>query len=150
MGDGNNVCHSLMRIAARFGMEFVAATPAGYEPTAGVRRRPRRRMRAGERRSVSLVTDPDEAARGAHAVYTDVWASMGQEEDRERRLRDLEPYRVDAELLESADADAVGNALPAGARRARRSRPTSSTGRAASPGSKPRTACTPRRRSWRS
>ena len=113
VGDGNNVCHSLMRIAARFGVEFVAATPAGYEPSAGFVAAAADDARASGG-SVSLVTDPQEAARGAHAVYTDVWVSMGQEEDRKRRLRDLEPYRIDADLLALADADAVAmHCLPA-------------------------------------
>jgi ornithine carbamoyltransferase len=64
--------------------------------------------------SVELTTDPREATRGAHAVYTDVWTSMGQEDDRERRLRDLAPYRIDAELLALADPDGVAmHCLPA-------------------------------------
>jgi ornithine carbamoyltransferase len=64
--------------------------------------------------SVELVADPREAVRGAHVLYTDVWTSMGQEAERERRLRDLEPYRVDGALLDLADADAVAlHCLPA-------------------------------------
>ena len=113
VGDGNNVCHSLMRIAARFGVEFVAATPAGYEPSATFVEAAAEDAQASDG-SVSLVTDPREAARGAHAVYTDVWVSMGQDEDRARRLHDLEPYRIDADLLALADADAVAmHCLPA-------------------------------------
>jgi ornithine carbamoyltransferase len=113
VGDGNNVCHSLMRIAARFGVDFVAATPAGYEPSAAFLEDAARDARANGG-SVSLVTDPREAARGAHAVYTDVWVSMGQDADRERRLRDLEPYRIDADLLALADDDGVAmHCLPA-------------------------------------
>jgi ornithine carbamoyltransferase len=113
VGDGNNVCHSLMRIAARFGVEFVAATPTGYEPSAAFVEAAAEDAQASGG-SVSLVADPREAARGAHAVYTDVWVSMGQDEDRERRLRDLEPYRIDAGLLALADADAVAmHCLPA-------------------------------------
>jgi ornithine carbamoyltransferase len=113
VGDGNNVCHSLMRIAARFGAEFVAATPKGYEPNhdfvasaaedAGTN--------GG---SVGLVHDPREAAEGAHALYTDVWVSMGQDDDRTRRLEDLEPYRIDDSLLALADPEAVAmHCLPA-------------------------------------
>jgi ornithine carbamoyltransferase len=113
VGDGNNVCHSLLRIGARFGMHVVVATPPGYEPDA--------RVVAGASEdaaasggSVTLVRDPREAASGAHAVYTDVWASMGQEDERDRRLRDLAPYRVDADLLALADPDAVAmHCLPA-------------------------------------
>jgi len=113
VGDGNNVCHSLMRIAGRFGMEFVAATPPGYEPNPDFVAAATEDARASGG-SVTVVGDPREAARGAHAVYTDVWTSMGQDEDRERRLRDLEPYRVDAELLELADPEGVAmHCLPA-------------------------------------
>jgi ornithine carbamoyltransferase len=113
VGDGNNVCHSLMRIAARFGMEFVAATPPGYEPNAEFVTAAVDDARASGG-SVALVADPHEAVRGAHALYTDVWVSMGQDADRERRLRDLEPYRIDDALLALADADAVAmHCLPA-------------------------------------
>lgn len=113
VGDGNNVCHSLMRIAGRFGMEFVAATPAGYEPDPEVVAAAARNASANDG-SVVLMTDPEEAVRGAHAVYTDVWASMGQEDTRERRLRDLEAYRVDAKLMAAAGSEAVAmHCLPA-------------------------------------
>jgi ornithine carbamoyltransferase len=113
VGDGNNVCHSLMRIAARFGVDFVAATPAGYEPSAVFVEAAAEDAQASGGR-VSLVKDPREATRGAHAVYTDVWVSMGQDADRERRLRDLEPYRIDGDLLALADDEAVAmHCLPA-------------------------------------
>ena len=113
VGDGNNVCHSLMRIAARFGLDFVAATPAGYEPSAAFVEAAAEDARANGG-SVSLVVDPRDAASGAHALYTDVWVSMGQDADRDRRLLDLEPYRIDAELLALADGDAVAmHCLPA-------------------------------------
>ncbi len=113
VGDGNNVCRSLMRIAARFGMTFTAATPSGYEPDAAlVADAGAEAAAAGG--SVELTTDPREAVRGADAVYTDVWASMGQEDERERRLRELEPYRIDADLLAHAATDAVAmHCLPA-------------------------------------
>jgi ornithine carbamoyltransferase len=113
VGDGNNVCHSLMRIAGRFGMRFVAATPPGYEPDPAFVAAAAEDARANGG-SVEVVTDPREAVRGAQAVYTDVWTSMGQEESRERRLRDLEPYRVDSRLLSLADPEAVAlHCLPA-------------------------------------
>ncbi|HSG12519.1 MAG TPA: ornithine carbamoyltransferase [Gaiellaceae bacterium] len=113
VGDGNNVCHSLMRIAGRFGMEFVAATPPGYEPDPEVVAAAARDAGANGG-SVVVMTDPVEAVRDAQAVYTDVWASMGQEDTRERRLRDLEEYRVDAALMAAADDDAVAmHCLPA-------------------------------------
>ena len=113
LGDGNNVCHSLLRLAGRLGMEAVAATPPGYEPAEEVVAAARADA-AVNGGSIELVTDPREAARGAHAVYTDVWTSMGQEAERERRLRDLEPYRVDAALLALADDEAMAlHCLPA-------------------------------------
>jgi ornithine carbamoyltransferase len=113
VGDGNNVCHSLMRIAARFGVDFVAATPAGYEPNSDFVAAAADDAQASGGR-VALVRDPREAAEGAHALYTDVWVSMGQDADRERRLRDLEPYRIDDALLGLADPEAVAmHCLPA-------------------------------------
>jgi ornithine carbamoyltransferase len=113
VGDGNNVCHSLMRIAARFGVDFVAATPNGYEPNPGFLASAAEDAQANGG-SVTLVTDPQDAAEGAHALYTDVWVSMGQDDDRARRLHDLEPYRIDEALLGLADREAVAmHCLPA-------------------------------------
>ena len=113
VGDGNNVCHSLMRIAARLGMEFVAATPKGYEPHAECVSGALEDARDTGAR-IELTSDPREAVRGAHAVYTDVWTSMGRESERERRVRDLEPFRVDAGLLALADPEGVAmHCLPA-------------------------------------
>jgi ornithine carbamoyltransferase len=113
VGDGNNVCHSLMRIAGRFGMEFVAATPESYAPNAELVAAAVDDARANGG-SVKVVIDPRDAVRGAQAVYTDVWTSMGKEEERERRLRELYPYRIDTELLGLADADGVAmHCLPA-------------------------------------
>jgi ornithine carbamoyltransferase len=113
VGDGNNVCHSLMTIAGRFGMAFIAATPPGYEPDPQIVAAAAEDAR-GNGGSVEIVTDPRAAAQGAHALYTDVWTSMCQDADRERRLRDLEPYRVDEALLALAAEDAVAlHCLPA-------------------------------------
>jgi ornithine carbamoyltransferase len=113
IGDGNNVCHSLMRVASRFGMEFVAATPVGFEPDPLLVASAADDARANGG-SITIVIDPGEAARGAHAVYTDVWTSMGQENERERRLRAVEPYGVDTTLLGLADPDGVAmHCLPA-------------------------------------
>jgi ornithine carbamoyltransferase len=113
VGDGNNVCHSLMRISARFGVHFVAATPEGYEPDPVVVASSTADA-ASTGGSVELVTDAREAARGAQAVYTDVWTSMGQDADREQRVRELEPFRIDDALLELADPEGVAmHCLPA-------------------------------------
>ena len=96
-GDGNNVCASLMVAAAKLGMEFVAATPEGYEPD----------PKAVELAQPELTHDPREAAQGADVLYTDVWTSMGQEEERERRLRDLAGFGIDDELVRLAGESAI-------------------------------------------
>ena len=113
LGDGNNVCHSLMVAGAKLGAEFVAATPEGYEPEEEVVgwARAAAEESGGE---VGLTHDRDEAIRGANVLYTDVWTSMGQDEERERRLRDLEPYRIDDRVLRLASGNAiVMHCLPA-------------------------------------
>jgi ornithine carbamoyltransferase len=99
VGDGNNVLHSLMLVGARAGVEVVAATPPALRPQAELV------AQAGE--LARVVEDPREAAEGAHAVYTDVWVSMGDEEDARRRRELLAPYRLDAALLAHARPDAV-------------------------------------------
>ena len=80
LGDGNNVCHSLMRIAARTGMHFVAACPEGYEPDPGIVASCTEDA-AASGGSVEVVTDATDGVRGAQVLYTDVWTSMGQEEE---------------------------------------------------------------------
>jgi ornithine carbamoyltransferase len=101
LGDGNNVCSSLMVVAARLGSSFVAATPPGYEPD--------ERAVATARASaeVEIVNDPVAAVRGADVLYTDVWTSMGQEDERERRLRDLAGFGITQELLAQAGNGAI-------------------------------------------
>jgi ornithine carbamoyltransferase len=113
VGDGNNVCASLMVGAARFGMSFAAATPAGYEPDEEAVSTARQAAEeAGG--TVELVHDPGEAARGAQVLYTDVWASMGQEEEREVRLRDLAGFGIDQGTVSLAAPGAlVLHCLPA-------------------------------------
>ncbi len=102
LGDGNNVCASLMVACAKLGAQFVAASPEGYEvwPEAVELAR----EAGGE---VELTRDPREAATGADVLYTDVWTSMGQDEERERRLRDLAGFGIDAELVGLANDDAI-------------------------------------------
>ena len=102
LGDGNNVCASLMVAAAKLGMEFIAATPKGYEPDPRVVEIARE---AGG--AVELSHDPRDAARGADVLYTDVWTSMGQEEEKERRLRDLAGFGIDDELVGLAGDEAI-------------------------------------------
>jgi ornithine carbamoyltransferase len=106
VGDGNNVCHSLMLLGARAGVEVVAATPAELRPDDAIV------AEAGD--LASVVEDPAEAAAGAHALYTDVWVSMGDESESTPRRELLEPYRLDAALLAHARDDAiVMHCLPA-------------------------------------
>jgi ornithine carbamoyltransferase len=102
LGDGNNVCASLMVASAKLGMDFVAATPPAYRPDEEPVRIARE---AGG--SVELVDDPRVAAEGADVLYTDVWISMGQEEERERRLHDLGGYGIDTELMARAGDNAI-------------------------------------------
>jgi ornithine carbamoyltransferase len=106
LGDGNNVCASLMVAAAKLGMHFTAAVPPGYEPEDG----PLDAARTAAEETgaaVRVVHDPREGADGAEVLYTDVWTSMGQEEERARRLRDLDGYGIRDELLELAEEDAI-------------------------------------------
>jgi ornithine carbamoyltransferase len=106
LGDGNNVCVSLMVGAARFGMRFVAATPAGYEPdSTAVTAARRAAVQNGG--TVELISDPRQAAQGAEVLYTDVWTSMGQEEEAERRRADLAGFQIDGDLLALAAEDAI-------------------------------------------
>jgi ornithine carbamoyltransferase len=113
VGDGNNVCHSLLRIAGRFGMHFVAATPSGYEPDAAIVEAAAENARETGG-SVLVTGDAMDAAREAHAIYTDVWTSMGQEEESPQRRRDLEAFRIDDALLDTASPDVVAmHCLPA-------------------------------------
>jgi ornithine carbamoyltransferase len=108
LGDGNNVCSSLMVAAARLGSSFVAATPPGYEPDA------RAVATARASAEVEIVNDPEAAVRGADVLYSDVWTSMGQEDERERRLRDLAGFGITQELLaQAADGAIVLHCLPA-------------------------------------
>jgi ornithine carbamoyltransferase len=102
LGDGNNVCASLMVMCAKLGMEFVAATPKGYEPTEAAVEAARS---AGG--SPLVLEDPREAAAGSNVLCTDVWTSMGQEHEREQRLRDLAAHRIDADLLALAAYGAI-------------------------------------------
>ncbi|HEX9415318.1 MAG TPA: ornithine carbamoyltransferase [Gaiellaceae bacterium] len=113
LGDGNNVCASLMTAAAKLGMRFVAAVPEGYEPDEEVVKTSRRAaVQSGG--TVEIVHDPREAAKGANVLYTDVWTSMGQEKERERRLKDLAGFGIDSELLAlAADGAIVLHCLPA-------------------------------------
>jgi ornithine carbamoyltransferase len=109
LGDGNNVCASLMVASAKLGMDFVAATPAGYRPDEEVVRIARE---SGG--TVELTDDPRAAVEDADVLYTDVWTSMGQEDERQQRLHDLAGFGIDSELIKQAgDGAIVLHCLPA-------------------------------------
>ena len=106
IGDGNNVAHSLILGAARFGAHLAVATPAGYEPDAEVTRQAI--ADAGETGGrIEILQDPAEAAANADVLYTDVWTSMGQEDENEKRQRDFEGYQVNSGMVRLAKPDYV-------------------------------------------
>jgi ornithine carbamoyltransferase len=106
IGDGNNVAHSLMFAGAQLGAHVWVATPPGYEPQANAVHWARTRG-AQTGGTCTLTNDPAEAVSGADAVYTDVWASMGQEAEAETRRQVFLPYQVNAALFGRAKSDAV-------------------------------------------
>lgn len=99
IGDGNNVCNSYIMAARQFDFYLRVATPPGYEPDAALL------QRCAEH--VELTTDPLAAAAGADLVATDVWASMGQEQEQQQRRRDFAGYQVDERLMAQADPNAI-------------------------------------------
>lgn len=106
VGDGNNMCNSFVEAAERFDFTLRIASPAGYEPN--------RQLIADSGARVELFNDAAQAARDADLIVTDVWASMGQEEEQARRLADFSGFQVDAALVSAARADAlVMHCLPA-------------------------------------
>ena len=105
-GDGNNVAQSLMLNAARLGMDFAIANPVRYDMSARVI--DEAQAIAGQTGAkITLTNDPAEAARGAHALYTDVWASMGAENEAAERRTAFADYQVDEELFKHAQSNAV-------------------------------------------
>ncbi len=106
VGDGNNVAHSLMFTGAQLGAHVWVATPPGYEPKPDANAWAKER--GGRTGATCVITnDPIEAVTGADVVYTDVWASMGQEDEAESRKRIFSPYQVNAELMAHADENAI-------------------------------------------
>jgi len=106
IGDGNNVCHSLMFAGAQLGAHVWAATPAGYGPKADAMQWAMERGRATGG-TCNWTQDPVEAAWEADVIYTDVWASMGQETEAEARRRIFAPYQVNSDLFRHAKFDAL-------------------------------------------
>ncbi len=106
VGDGNNTCHSLIHTAAKLGVHIRVCSPEGYEPNSRV---VNEAMRTGTTTGseVTILNDPDAAAEGADAIYTDVWASMGQEDEIEERNGIFAAYQIDEELMARARPDAM-------------------------------------------
>jgi ornithine carbamoyltransferase len=101
VGDGNNVAHSLMLTAGRLGVEVAVAAPQGYQPDAAIT------AEASKWAKITVTDQPAEAVASAHAVYTDVWTSMGREAEAEERARIFSPYQVGQDLFAKARADAI-------------------------------------------
>jgi ornithine carbamoyltransferase len=101
VGDGNNMANSWINAAGTLGFELRLACPKGYEPNPEILARNQAKTR------ITLTADPREATRGAHVINTDVWASMGQEDEQEQRARAFKGYIVDAGLMKGADPRAI-------------------------------------------
>lgn len=106
IGDGNNVLNSLLYGVAKTGANLAIATPRGYEPSEEILRD--LKLIAKETGSkITLSNNPFTAIKNAHAVYTDVWVSMGQEKQRDQRVRDFQPFQVNAAIISKAPKDAI-------------------------------------------
>jgi ornithine carbamoyltransferase len=106
VGDGNNVAHSLMLTCTRLGMDFSLACPPGYEPDADIVAKSRE-LAAQFGTTITVTQSAQEGVAGAHAVYTDVWASMGQESEAIERRARFQPYQVNEQLMAQADEEAI-------------------------------------------
>lgn len=105
-GDGNNVCHSLMLLAAKLGTSMSVACPEGYEPDPAVLAKAQADA-AATGAEIVVTHDAKEAAAGADVIYTDVWASMGQEDEHEARMPIFMPYQVNQALVDAAKDDVI-------------------------------------------
>jgi len=113
VGDGNNVCHSLIFAAAKTGFSLSVATPKGYEPKEEVVNSAYEDAKASKA-EIKISNDPVEAVSGADVIYTDVWTSMGKEKEEAKRKKDFKGFQVNSELLKLADEKAiVMHCLPA-------------------------------------
>jgi ornithine carbamoyltransferase len=106
VGDGNNVCHSLLFAAAKSGCQISVATPRRYEPNSEIVKQARQDAEETGA-NFHFTNDPAEAADSADAIYTDVWASMGQEQENEKRAKIFASFQVNRELMANAKNDAV-------------------------------------------
>ena len=113
VGDGNNVCHSLLLAAARLGIHFVAASPNQYQPSSQIFSLAKKEA-AHTKAKIQLTTKPDEAVRAADIVYTDVWVSMGQEKDAHSKSKAFSAFQINSKLMAKAKKTAkIMHCLPA-------------------------------------
>ncbi len=113
IGDGNNVCNSWLFGAAKMGIHLVVACPPGYEPNRDVFAKARAEVEATQAR-LEIIHDPVRAATGADVLYTDVWTSMGHEDQRAKRMRDFQGFQINHALVKAAQKDVmVMHCLPA-------------------------------------
>lgn len=113
IGDGNNVCHSLMLLSAIVGSDFTLACPPGYEPEEDIVEKTRELM-SKNGNTFAVSSNVKEASVGADVLYTDVWTSMGQEEETKHRKKIFQPYQINSELIKLANPDVlVMHCLPA-------------------------------------
>jgi ornithine carbamoyltransferase len=114
IGDGNNMANSLIEGAVKAGMNIKLACPEGYEPDQKIIEENKPHLNREQQSRVEVVRDPFEAAAGANVLYTDVWASMGQENEKKERAKAFHGYQINAKLLEVARPDVlVMHCLPA-------------------------------------
>jgi ornithine carbamoyltransferase len=112
VGDGNNVANSLMLLCAKLSMNLTVIHPAGYEPDAAIRKEAEETARASGGR-ITLSSEMS-ASSGADVIYTDVWASMGKDSEKEERVKVFKPYQINSEMMKSVKRDcAVMHCLPA-------------------------------------
>ncbi|MCI7292010.1 MAG: ornithine carbamoyltransferase [Methanobrevibacter woesei] len=106
VGDGNNVCNSLLLITAILGMDMSVACPEGYEPNEDILKRAEKLVSENNAK-ITITPDIKEAVSNSDAIYTDVWVSMGDEAEEAKRQKDLRPYQVNEELMSYANPDAI-------------------------------------------
>ena len=107
VGDGSdNVLHSLLIAAASLGLNVKVGTPKGYDPDPQILAKAKERAENTDS-LIEIVRSPEDAVKGADIVYTDVWVSMGQETEKEKRIKDLEPFRVGKKLMDLASRDSI-------------------------------------------
>jgi ornithine carbamoyltransferase len=106
IGDGNNVCHSLMLVCAKMGLNMTIATPVNYEPNEEILETARQ-LAHETGVSISVSHDPKRAVEGAHVIYSDVWVSMGQEDETQKRLKDFEGFQINGDLTSRANRNYI-------------------------------------------